>query len=94
METMIQNSSKQMLICGTHTIWMMEIENWVISLKTHPTQTSSYFLKYDPSLALSLLSIGFLWSIQEGERGIKSSRGIYLFYIRICIYLIHEIWLH
>ena len=42
METMIQNSSKQMLIRGTHTIWMMETENWVISLKTHPIQTSSY----------------------------------------------------
>ena len=41
MKTMIQNSSNQMLFCGTHMIWMMETENWVISLKTHPIQTSS-----------------------------------------------------
>ena len=41
METMLQNSSKQMLICGTHTIWTMKTKNWVISLKTHPIQTSS-----------------------------------------------------
>ena len=40
METMIQNSSKQMLICETHTIWMTETENWVISLKTRLIQTS------------------------------------------------------
>ena len=41
METMIQNSSKQMLIRGIHTIWTMKTENWVISLKTHLTQTIS-----------------------------------------------------
>ena len=40
METMIQNSSKQMINHGTHMIWIMEIENWVILLKTHPIQTS------------------------------------------------------
>ena len=41
MEIMIQNSSKQILIRMIHMIWMIETENWVISLKTHPIQTSS-----------------------------------------------------
>ena len=39
-KTMIQNSSKQTIIRGTHTIWMIETENWVISLKTHLIQIS------------------------------------------------------
>ena len=34
-KTMIQNLSKQTIIRGIHMIWMMEIENWVISLKAH-----------------------------------------------------------
>ena len=46
MKMVIWNSSKQILIPETHTIWMMETENWVISLKTHPIQTSSYFSFY------------------------------------------------
>ena len=41
METIIQNQAKQLSIYGTHLFWMMETENWVISLKTHPIQTSS-----------------------------------------------------
>jgi len=41
MKTIIQNSSKQTITRGTHMIWMIEIENWVISLKTHPIQTNS-----------------------------------------------------
>ena len=45
METMIQNSSKQMLIHGTHMIWMMETENSMISFKTHHIQTSTKSFK-------------------------------------------------
>ena len=36
MKTFTQNSSKHMLIHGSHSIWMMDHENWVISLNFHP----------------------------------------------------------
>ena len=45
MKTMTGNSSKQLLLRGTHTIWMMKTENWLILLKTHPIQTTSNWSK-------------------------------------------------
>ena len=33
---------KKMVIRGTHSVWMMDHENWVISLSFHAIQTCSY----------------------------------------------------
>ena len=41
METIIQNQAKQSSICGIHLFWMMDHENWVISLSFHAIQTTS-----------------------------------------------------
>ena len=41
METVIQNQDKQFVICETQSVWMMDHENWVISLNFHDIQTSS-----------------------------------------------------
>ena len=41
METIIQKQAKHFVICGTHSFWMMNHENWVISLSFHAIQTSS-----------------------------------------------------
>ena len=41
METIIQKQAKHFVICGTHSFWMMNHENWVISLSFHAIHTSS-----------------------------------------------------
>ena len=46
LEIVIQNQVKQFVIRGTHSVWMMDHENGVISLNFHDIQTSSNQSKF------------------------------------------------
>ena len=60
METIIQNQAKHLVIYGTHSFWMIDHENWVISLSFGAIQTSSKCFKPASNLpCLPLLCASF-----------------------------------